>query len=197
MPRNLKKSFFTRPDVLVIARELLGKYLFTRLDDRLTGGIIIETEAYRGTTDKASHAFGGKVTARNRIMYMRGGTAYVYLCYGMHHLFNIVTNKTGIPDAVLIRAIEPTYGIEVMLKRRKLDNKSPRLANGPGSMSAALGITTGLSGIELFGPEIWLEDRGNNPAPKQINASPRVGVDYAGAHAKLPWRFRIKEKYEL
>src|SRR4051812_33790234 len=117
---KLKKSFYHRDDVVQIAKELLGKYLFTNFNNKLTGGIITETEAYCGVIDKASHAYRGRRTARTEIMYNAGGTAYVYLCYGVHSLFNVVTNRKDIPHAILIRAIQPTHGVETILKRRKM-----------------------------------------------------------------------------
>src|ERR1700739_2187259 len=116
---TLKRSFYLQEDVVLVAKDLLGKGLCTHINGKFTSGIITETEAYAGVFDKASHAFGGKRTPRNENMYARGGTLYVYLCYGIHHLFNVVTNNEDIPHAVLIRAIKPLEGIETILKRRK------------------------------------------------------------------------------
>jgi DNA-3-methyladenine glycosylase len=192
MPR-LKRSFFLYPDVVEVSRRLLGKHLFTRTGGRLTGGVIVETEAYAGPSDRASHAFGNRRTPRNRVMYSRGGVAYVYLCYGIHPLFNIVTNEQDIPHAVLIRAIEPTHGVDVMLDRRKKQALDRTLAGGPGALTGALGIRCGHNGVSLLGREIWLEDRGVSVAPEAVLAGPRVGVAYAGADAKRPWRFRLRD----
>lgn len=192
MKKKLPRSFYTRDDVVAVSRELLGKLLFTRIDGSITGGIITETEAYRGPEDRASHAFGGRRTQRTEIMYAQGGTAYVYLCYGMHHLFNVVTNKKDTPHAVLIRAIEPLEGMEIMLKRRKRKTMERAVTAGPGSMSRALGITTAFTGTDLLGNKIWMEDAGNNPSADEIISSKRIGVDYAGEHAERLWRFTIK-----
>ncbi len=192
MKIKLPRSFYTREDVVTVSRELLGKRLFTRINGVLTGGIITETEAYRGPEDRASHAFGGRRTQRTEIMYASGGTAYVYLCYGIHHLFNVVTNKKDTPHAVLIRAIEPLEGIETMLKRRKKKKMERAVTAGPGSMSQALGITTALTGIDLLGNQIWIEDRGNALNANEIISSKRIGVDYAGEHAERLWRFTMK-----
>lgn len=189
----LKREYYLQDDVVKLSRELLGKYLFTRFDDKLTGGIIIETEAYRGPEDKASHAFGNRRTKRNEVMYHDGGISYVYLCYGIHSLFNIVTNKENIPHAILIRAIEPIAGVEYMLSRRGKHKLTPSLTSGPGALTVALGINTRHNGLPLEGPEIWVEDRGIKVPGKDIVAGPRVGVDYAGEDALLPWRFRLKK----
>jgi len=191
---KLKKTFFLRPDVVQISRELLGKHLFTRLDGgSITGGIIVETEAYAGPGDRASHAYGNRRTLRNDIMYARGGVAYVYLCYGIHSLFNIITNEEEIPHAVLIRAIEPTHGVSAMLKRRGKRSADRSLTGGPGALSAALGIRCSHNGLSLFGREIWLEDRGISVNADQILSSPRVGIGYAGDDAKRPWRMRLRD----
>ncbi len=124
-------------------------------------------------------------------MYRQGGVAYIYLCYGIHHLFNVVSNSVNVPHAILIRGLEPKYGIDTMIKRRKLDKFSPRLTNGPGSLSKALGINTSLNGLDLTGNTIWIEDRNEIITEKEIISSPRVGVESAGTDAKKPWRFRI------
>jgi len=189
----LPQSFYTGTDVVKIARQLLGKVLVTHIDGIYTSGMITETEAYAGVTDKASHAFGGRRTQRTEIMYAHGGVAYVYLCYGIHHLFNVVTNNADIPHAILIRAIEPLDGIEAMLHRRRKEKLSPTLTAGPGAMSMALGITTEYTGVSLQGPEIYLEDRGIRINNKDIVAGTRVGVAYAADHAMWPYRFSIKD----
>jgi len=190
---KLSKEFYLQEDVLKISKELLGKFLFTNIDNKLTGGMITETEAYRAPEDKASHAFGGKRTARTEIFYEEGGISYVYLCYGIHHLFNIVTNKNEVPHAILIRAIEPLEGMNHMMVRRNKTKVSPPLTSGPGSMSQALGINKEYNKIDLQGNKIWLEDRGVKIAKNEILAGPRIGVDYAAEYASKPWRFGIKD----
>lgn len=189
----LKGQFYLNEDVVAISKDLLGKVLVTKLSGVLTSGIIVETEAYNGVTDKASHAYNNRRTARTEIMYAQGGVAYVYLCYGIHHLFNVVTGKKDNPQAVLIRAIEPQEGVNTMLLRRNLKNVCYKLTAGPGVMSAALGITTSLAGHSLTKGSIWIEDRGIKVSNENILASPRVGIDYAAEHKDLPWRFRLKD----
>ena len=192
MSFKLSKSFFTRDEVTTIARELLGKVLCTNIDGILTSSIIVETEAY-SQRERASHAFGGKRTPRTETFYNDGGISYVYMCYGIHYLFNVITNRHHTADAVLIRAIEPLEGIEDMLLRRGMDKIAHRIAAGPGSVCMALGIDKSHNGIELKAGQIWIEDRGISYKKSQIIASPRVGVDYAGEDAKLPWRYRVKD----
>ena len=189
---KLSRDFYTRPDVVRISRELIGKHLFTRMNGRLTGGIIVETEAYVGPIDRASHAYNGRRTKRNEPMYAAGGTTYVYLCYGIHHLFNIATNEVGIPHAVLVRAIEPTHGIDTMLRRRKLKQLAPRLTAGPGALAQALAINTRHTGLDLLGKRIWIEERLAARPRRCIEASPRVGISYAGTDRDNPWRFRVR-----
>ncbi len=189
---KLPDSFYTRKDVVKIARELLGKVLVTAFEGVYTAGMITETEAYAGVTDKASHAYGGRRTGRTEIMYKAGGAAYVYLCYGIHHLFNVVTNLEDTPHAILIRAVEPLDGIEAMLLRRGKEKLQPSLTAGPGALSMALGITTRHTGILLQGPELYIEDRGIKVTPKEIVAATRVGVAYAMDDALRPYRFYIR-----
>lgn len=191
--KKIPLSFYQRTDVVQVSQELLGKYLFTQFDGELTGGMIVETEAYRGAEDRASHAYGMRRTKRTEIIFKEGGYAYVYLCYGLHSLLNIVTNVADVPHAVLIRAIEPTVGIETMLRRRKKSKCDYTLTAGPGALCQALGITVSHNGESMMGEQIWLEDHGVNLLPEKMITSTRVGVDYAGEDAKLPWRFRIKE----
>ena len=193
MNNKLPLSFYLQDDVLAISRQLLGKYLFTFFDGCLTGGMIIETEAYRAPDDRASHAFGMRRTNRNEVMYHHGGVCYVYLCYGIHSLFNIVTNQQGIPHAILIRALEPAVGIEKMLERRHKIKVDKTLTAGPGSLTQALGISTKHNGLSLSGPEIWVQDNGIIVSDDNVITSPRVGVDYAGEDALLPWRFLLKK----
>ena len=191
---KLLREFYVRPSVVQIAKDLLGKYLLTRLEDTATGGMIVETEAYAGPEDRASHAYNSRRTSRTEIMFHEGGVAYVYLCYGIHHLFNIVTNVEGIPHAVLIRAIEPTDGVELMLHRRNMKEVSPKLSGGPGTLTQALGIKTTHTQTDLTGEQIWLEDRGFLVPEDKIIAGPRVGVSYAGEDAENPWRFQLKNR---
>ncbi|GAL85399.1 3-methyladenine DNA glycosylase [Sporocytophaga myxococcoides] len=190
---KLTKAFYTREDVITISKELLGKYLVTFIDGRLTSGMIVETEAYLGAEDKASHAYGNRKTKRTEPFYKEGGIAYVYMCYGIHYLFNIITNKTDIPHAVLIRALEPSEGLDAMLERRKKTKLQPELTAGPGALSVALGISANHNETDLSGNEIWVEDRGVIVKNNEIIASPRVGVAYAKEYALKPWRFRIKD----
>jgi DNA-3-methyladenine glycosylase len=189
---KLDPDFYLGKDVIKIARKLLGKWLITSKDGKPAGGIITETEAYCGVVDRASHAFGGRRTARTEIMYGAGGTAYVYLCYGIHSLFNVVTNLEGIPHAVLVRSVYPVLGVDLMKKRRKQPS-SPleTLCSGPGKVCQALGIHYSDTGKSLAGKEIWIEDRGLKISPRQIITGPRVGVGYAKEDALLPYRFRI------
>jgi len=191
MPK-LSYSFYQQDDVLSLAQQLLGKQLFTLIDGKLTGGTIVETEAYNGITDKASHAYGGRFTPRTSTMYEQGGVSYVYLCYGIHHLFNVVTGSKNNPHAVLIRGLEPTEGLATMLDRRGMQKLAPRITAGPGALAKALGIDKNLNAKDLLGEEIWIEDKGIHFDETQIIASPRVGVDYAEDHALLPWRFYVK-----
>ena len=184
-------SYYQQSDVVSLSKSLIGKYLFTQLEPEnvITGGMIIETEAYHGAEDKACHAYGNRRTKRTETMFSQGGAAYIYLCYGMHHLFNIVTNKKEIPHAILIRAIQPEIGIDIMLRRRNKEKVLPSLTNGPGSLCQALGITRSYDGVSLDGNTIWLEDRGGVIPSKHIQATPRIGVDYAEEDALKPWRF--------
>jgi DNA-3-methyladenine glycosylase len=189
---KLPLSFYQRDDVVQISKDLLGKYLYTHSAEGITVGMIVETEAYAGITDKASHAYGGRFTPRTQIMYEAGGVAYIYLIYGFHFLFNIVTHIKGIPHAVLVRAIEPVEGIEIMLERRKMAKLNPKLTSGPGVLSKAMGINKDNNGNSLIDDQIWLEHRGISIAEEDILTSPRVNVAYAAEDALLPWRFRIK-----
>lgn len=187
--KKLPLSYFQTEDTLRISRDLLGKYLVSNIGHQMTSGMIIETEAYLGIEDRASHAYKGRKTTRTKIMYLPGGHCYVYLCYGLHYLLNIVTHKAGEPHAILIRALKPCEGIEVMLKRRHMEKLNPRLTSGPGTVSQALGVTTKQSG-EPLGNNLWIEDRGIKPST--IITSPRVGIEYAKEHALLPYRFQMK-----
>lgn len=192
MASKLPPSFYTRKDVVRIARELLGKVLVTEINGLRTAGIIVETEAYAGPSDKACHAYLRRNTIRTAPMFREGGIAYIYLIYGIYHLFNIVTHAEGEPYAVLVRGIEPLEGIDTMLARRGFESLKPNLTAGPGTLSIALGINKSFSGESLQGPHIWLEDRGIRVAQKDIVAATRVGVAYAAEDALLPYRFYIR-----
>ncbi len=188
---KLDASFYRRIDVVQISRELVGKVLCTKIGNSpRTSGIIVETEAYCGRNDRACHANNGLRTDRTEVIYQPGGLAYVYLCYGIHHLFNVVTNVKDTADAILVRAVEPVDGIQAILERRNAAKESPSLTNGPGKLTQALGITTAMTGTDLTESKIWIEDRGIERG--EVISSPRIGVDYAGEHAKRPWRFSIK-----
>lgn len=191
MSSKLPRSFYQRDNVVQISRELIGKVLCTHFDGDLTTGLIVETEAYNGRTDRACHAYPDVRTARTETIYGPPGHAYVYLCYGIHHLFNIVTNAEGLADAILIRSIKPLDGIKIMTQRRGLKKAAPVITNGPGKLSQALGITTEYNETDLLGDKIWVEDQGITVSENEIESGPRIGVDYAGEDAKLPWRFTM------
>jgi len=189
---KLDEEFYQGPDVTQIARNLLGKGLFTRVKGIQTGGIIVETEAY-SWKERGCHAYNAKKTDRNAIMFEAGGHAYVYLCYGIHNLFNVVTNTHGVADAVLVRALEPLTGVAEMEARRgKLANPY-HLTSGPGKLTRALGIDRSYNGKFLRDNEVWIEDVGKKVAKRDIEASARIGIDYAGEDALLPWRFTIRD----
>ncbi|MEI9935010.1 MAG: DNA-3-methyladenine glycosylase [Ferruginibacter sp.] len=189
---KLTIEFYEREDVMQIARDLLGKILVTKFDGIITSGRIVETEAYVAITDKASHSFGGKRTARNEHMYASAGTTYVYICYGMHHLFNVVTNKKNVPDAVLIRAVEPIKGIESMLQRTGKKKLDYTLTKGPGNVGKALGISKLHSGLNILGNKIFIMEDDYFVSENEIGISKRIGVEGAGTSALLPYRFFIK-----
>lgn len=191
--KKLGYPFYSRKDVIKIAKELLGKILVTKFEGITISGRIVETEAYAGIVDQASHAFGGRRTSRTEVMFADGGKAYVYLCYGIHHLFNVVTNKKELPDAVLIRAVDPLTGIDAMLERTGKKKLDYTLTKGPGNVSRALGISTHHTGSNLFDDEIYIMDDGFKLPKKSIHGTPRIGVDYAGEDAKLLYRFIVKE----
>jgi DNA-3-methyladenine glycosylase len=191
---KLGLDFYTRQSVTTIAQELLGKYLVTKIDGKLTAGMISETEAYEGVIDRASHAYNNRRTKRTEVMYSEGGVAYVYLCYGVHHLLNIVTNVQDIPHAVLLRGIIPAEGIKIMEQRRGLNYKGASFSDGPGKAAKALGIRVTHSGCSLLGERIWIEDRGNSLKAGEISISPRIGIPYANEHALWPYRFLFSGK---
>lgn len=190
--KRLGSRFYGHKDVVFIARQLLGKILVTNISNIITAARIVETEAYNGIVDKASHAFGDRRTNRTEVMYGEGGVAYVYLCYGIHHLFNIVTNKVGVAHAVLVRGAEPLVGVEDMLIRTGKTKLDASLTRGPGNVSKALGIATLHTGTHLGGNNIYLADDGFKYPEDEIGVSPRIGVDYAAEDALLPYRFYVR-----
>lgn len=189
--QKLPPAFYLRKNVVQIAQELLGKLLVSVQDGHLVAVRIVETEAYAGVTDKASHAYNNRRTARTEVMFGEGGQAYVYLCYGIHHLFNVVTNQVDIPHAVLIRAGEIVMGETIVMHRYRSSQMENRFGKGPGNLSKALGITTALTATSLQSDALFIADDGHRIAKKQIIATPRIGVDYAGADALLPYRFIV------
>ncbi|MBL7872648.1 MAG: DNA-3-methyladenine glycosylase [Cyclobacteriaceae bacterium] len=186
----LSKSFFQRKNVVLVAKELLGKTLVTVTNGLITSGTIVETEAY-SFRERGCHAYLNRMTERNRVMFDEGGIAYVYLCYGIHNLFNVVTNKKSNAEAVLIRSLQPKQGEELMkVRMRKTSLK--RITSGPGKLTKALGIDRTHNGKNLMSSDIWIEE-GIQVARKDIVTTTRVGIDYAGEDAKLPWRFYLKD----
>ena len=191
---KLKEAFYLREDVVEIAKDLLGKYLFTTFNGEVTAGIITETEAYNGIIDKASHAYNDRRTTRTEIMYHKGGVAYIYLCYGVYSLFNVVTNKEGIPHAVLIRGVKPIEGLDIIKNRLNKTNLDTYKLDGPGKLTKALGIHYSQTGTDLNSNIIWLEDRNYKINTKDIIITKRVGVAYAKEDALLPYRFVLNLK---
>jgi len=183
----LPLEFYLQKDVISIARQLLGKVLLSTVNGRLTGGIITETEAYKGSEDRASHAYNNRRTSRTEVMFQEGGIAYIYRCYGIHFLFNIITNLKDIPHAILIRSIEPTHGIDVMQLRRQ---KLSKLCSGPGALCQALGIDLSYNGISLLKEPLWIEDWGISA--RNIQCTPRIGVSYAQKDTFLLYRFVLE-----
>jgi DNA-3-methyladenine glycosylase len=189
--KKLPLSFYLQTDVVAVARLLLGKLLVTSINGKTTVVRICETEAYSAVADKASHAYNGRFTNRNQYMHQQGGVAYVYLCYGIHQLFNVVTNQAGVPDAVLIRAGIPVNGVETMIKRCSKALNDTSLTRGPGNLARAMGIDCTQSGISLLGSTFYLAEDDTDIAESEILSSPRIGVAYAGADALLPYRFYL------
>ncbi len=190
--KKLSLAFYKRKDVVAIAKDLIGKIIVTNVNGITTSGRIVETEAYVAHIDKASHAYKGKRTQRNEHMYARAGTVYVYICYGMHHMLNVITNDANVPDAVLIRAIEPLEGIEDMLLRTGKKTLDNTLTKGPGNVAKALGITKVFSGLTFGENEINIYDDGVNLKENEIGSSKRIGIDSAGEDALLPYRFFVR-----
>ncbi len=188
---KLSKTYYQHEDVVFLAKDLLGKLLITEIDGIQTGGIITETEAY-SEIEKGCHAYNKRKTERTKIMFEAGGLSYVYFCYGMHHLFNIVTGKKDTAQAILIRAIHPTIGIETILQRRGKTKADKNVCNGPGKLCQALGITKEHYGLQLTKEKIWLSTSSFKVKEDQIQITPRIGIDYAEEHKNLPWRFLLK-----
>lgn len=189
---KLPREFYTRPNVLTIARDLLGKLLVVPSEDgQRVSGMIVEAEAYRGPEDRASHAYGGRRTKRTETMYREGGVAYVYFVYGMYYQFNVVCNVADVPHAILVRALEPLEGIELMRERRH-QHPDQNLTNGPGKLCIALNIDRALDGADLLGDRVWLETYQSVPA-RRIAKGPRIGIDYAEGWVDKPWRFWIRD----
>lgn len=189
--QKIRKEFYLQADVALIARMLLGKIVVTNFNHQYTAARIVETEAYAGITDRASHAYKGRRTERTEVMFQDGGIAYVYLCYGIHHMFNIVTNKTNKPDAVLVRGVQPIEGTNWMLQRCNKTKAEPSIGRGPGNAGKALGIFTHHTGLSLAGDDFFIADDGFSAM--NIMTSKRIGVDYAGPHAQWLYRFFIKD----
>ncbi|MDT5294476.1 MAG: DNA-3-methyladenine glycosylase [Acidobacteriota bacterium] len=192
-PPKLTRDFYTRTDTLRVARELLGKRLVVPAPSgERVSGRIVEVEAYLGAEDRAAHSYGWRRTPRTETMYRVGGTVYVFFVYGMHHQFNVVTGPEGLPTALLVRAVEPEEGVELM-RRRRPARSDRELTSGPGKLCKALGIDRTFDGEDLTGSRVWIEEAGAKVTPKQIAAGARIGVAYAGEDALKPWRFRLKE----
>ncbi|WP_223559427.1 DNA-3-methyladenine glycosylase [Chryseobacterium lathyri] len=189
---KLPLSYYLNQDVIFLAKDLLGKVLFTEINGDITAGIIVETEAYFGVIDKASHAYGGRRTGRTETLYTQGGVSYVYLCYGIHHLFNVVSSVEDEPHAILVRAVEPLIGKEIMEIRRNMQASKTAISSGPGSAAKALGIDRSFNKKDLTENEIWIEDHGIKYSPDEIVSGPRIGVAYAQEDALLPWRFYVR-----
>lgn len=189
---KLPERFYLNTDVTAVAKALLGKQLCTLINGEYTSGIIVETEAYNGISDKASHAYGSRRTPRTEIMYMEGGHAYVYLCYGIHYLFNVVVGPVDKPFAVLIRGLEPAEGVDIMLRRRGMTHLAPKISAGPALLSQALGIDLNSNGISLQRDTIWIQETGLSFTDQDIIATERIGVGYAAEDALLPYRYYIK-----
>lgn len=189
---KIPRTFYERDDVVSITKELLGKIVVTNFDGLLTAGRIVEAEAYNGPWDKASHSYNNRRTKRTEVMYGNGGIAYVYLCYGLHQMFNIVTNKRDIPNAILIRALEPIAGIDIMLRRSGKNIPGFDLTRGPGNVAKSLGLNTGHTGHPLLSVDLYIADDGFTYREDQIAVTPRIGVDYAAEDAILPYRFIVK-----
>ncbi len=189
---KLPQSFYVRNDVVQVAKELLGKILVTHFENKITAGRIVETEAYNGPYDQASHAYNNRRTKRTEVMSAYGGVAYVYLCYGIHQMFNVVTNEKDVPNAVLIRAVEPIIGMDIMLERSAKNIHGYDLTKGPGNVAKSFGLHTSHAGISLLSDEIFIASDNYEIEQNEIMATERIGVGYAQEDALLPYRFIVK-----
>lgn len=192
----LESSFYQDEDVVSMAQKLLGKILVTEVDGMVSSGMIVETEAYRGPDDRGCHAFGGRCTERTKTMFYEGGHAYVYICYGVHPMVNVVTGPEGFAHAVLIRAIQPLEGVDMMMERRRINKEKPILVNGPGKLTVALGIHKEMDGQKLFEQTspLRLYDASMDILPEKVVSGPRVGMSkYVGACSHRPWRFYLRD----
>jgi DNA-3-methyladenine glycosylase len=195
---KLSREFYLRPDTLEIAQDLLGKLLVvpTETGERVSA-MIVETEAYLGAIDKAAHSYGNRRTKRTETMFALGGTVYIFFIYGMYFQFNVVAGAIDTPHAILIRAVEPVEGVDVMRERRLRKNPNSKmtdknLTSGPGKLCIALGIDKTFNNADLLGDKIWLEDF-NTFSTDQIACGKRIGIDYAEEFAEKPWRFWVKD----
>jgi DNA-3-methyladenine glycosylase len=192
--KKLPASYYASHDVNFLAKDLLGKFLCTRIDGIYTSGKIVETEAYRGPDDKAAHSYNNRRTPRTEVMFGKGGVAYIYFIYGVHHMMNVVTGPKEHPHAVLIRALEPADGIDYMAMRRKMEVSDIRLTKGPGALCVSLGLTKSMTGTSLYksSTSIWIEDRGIKYDDSEICVGKRIGIDSAGDAVDWPWRYFVK-----
>ncbi|MEO5581688.1 MAG: DNA-3-methyladenine glycosylase [Saprospiraceae bacterium] len=192
--KRLTSSFYQNIDVVETCRQLIGKVLVSQIDGLLTSGIIVEAEAYRAPDDRACHAYGDRRTGRTEVMFSKGGVAYIYICYGIHHLFNVVTGPMDHAHAILIRGLEPLEGIDIMLERRKMKKMDFKITRGPGALSLALGFRSTMSGQSLFSDNssFYIEDRKINYPDDVIATGPRIGVESSGESASWPWRYYVR-----
>lgn len=190
---KLPRSFYENRDTLTVAAKLLGKRLVVPTPEGArVSGIIVEVEAYLGPEDKASHAYGRRQTTRNEAMYGPGGTVYIFFIYGMYFQFNVVTNYELTPHAILVRALEPDEGIDLMRRRRGGNKKDRELTSGPGKLCIALGIDRSYNMDDLTGERIWIE-KAKRVTQREIESGPRIGIDYAEEYAMMPWRFWLRD----
>lgn len=198
MIKRLDREFYIQ-DAVSAAKNLLGKLLIREIEDELIITKIVETEAYLGAEDKASHAFANNRTERTKVMFKEGGYAYIYLIYGMHYLFNIVTGKENSPEAVLIRALEPLEGLDLLKKNRKIkSDKLADLTNGPGKLTQALNIDKSFNNYDLVeGDKLYLGEDSENMESPLIKSAKRINIDYAEEYKDKEWRFYINDSLFL
>jgi DNA-3-methyladenine glycosylase len=195
--KKLCREFYNR-DTITVAKELIGKVLVHELNGQKIAGKIVETEAYLGVEDKAAHSYGGRRTQRVEVMYGKPGFSYVFIIYGMHYCFNIVTREEGVPQAVLIRALEPVNGLNIIsFNRFKVPyskitkSQMKNLTNGPGKLCNALAINKDFNKLDMCGNSLYIEE--SNDYNFEIVASKRIGIDYAEEYRDVLWRFYIKD----